>query len=212
MTKRQGIFITFEGVDGCGKSTQAKMLYQYLKKSGYRVLLLREPGGTPVSEKVRRILLDSNNNITSLTELYLYEAARSQLASQMILPALGKGQIVICDRFYDSTTAYQGYGRGIDLGFIKCLNREAARNRAPDLTFIFDVDYRTSMSRRKRKPDRLERETKAFFNSVRNGFKELAHRRGTVMLDGCLDIDSLFDMIRERSFKLITRKKDSIVR
>jgi dTMP kinase len=130
----------------------------------------------------------------------------------MILPALEKGQVVVCDRFYDSTTAYQGYGRGIDLGFIKRLNREAARNRAPDLTFIFDVDYRTSMSRRKRKPDRLERETKAFFHSVRSGFKELAHRRGTVILDGCLDIDSLFDVIRERSLKLITRKKDSIVR
>lgn len=212
MGKKRGIFITFEGVDGCGKSTQAKKLYHYLKKKGYRVSFIREPGGTATSEKIRRILLDRDNHVLPLAELLLYEAARSQLAGQIILPALEAGHVVICDRYYDSTTAYQGYGRGLDLNLIERLNREASFNRGPDLTFVIDVDYKTSLARRKRRPDRLEKEKKAFFNRVRSGFKDLARQRRCLLLDGKDSVDLLFERIRDTTLRLTARKKNRLVR
>lgn len=191
MTKPCGIFITFEGIDGCGKSTQAVRLVRRLRRLGYDPLFVREPGGTVVSEKIRRILLDRNNQITPLAELLLYEAARAHLARMVILPALMKGRIVICDRYYDSTTAYQGYGRGLDKRLIETLNRAASDNVAPDLTFILDVDYRTSLTRRGKEPDRLEKESRAFFNRVRRGFLSLAKQKRVVLLDSRDDIGSV---------------------
>lgn len=191
MTKRRGIFITFEGIDGCGKSTQAERLYKRLRRMGYDPLFVREPGGTAVSEKIRRILLDRKNHITPLAELLLYEAARAHLARTVIIPALAQGRIVVCDRYYDSTTAYQGYGRGLDKRLIETLNTAAAGNVAPDVTFILDVDYRTSLTRRGKVPDRLERESRAFFNRVRRGFLSLVDQRRVTMLDGGDDIESL---------------------
>ena len=203
MKKRSGIFIAFEGIDGCGKSTQAKKLYACLKKKGYSVMLLREPGGTPVSEKIRRILLDRRLDISPLTELFLYEAARSQLAESAIIPALDKGQVVICDRYFDSTTAYQGYGRGIDIRLVERLNQAASLGIKPDLTFILDVDYRTSLMRRSKKPDRLEIEKKAFFNRVRRGFRSLTSKRMTTLIDGRKDIDAIFGEVRAKTMRLI---------
>jgi dTMP kinase len=203
MKKHRGIFIAFEGIDGCGKSTQAKKLCACLKKKGYSVMLLREPGGTPVSEKIRRILLDRRLDISPLTELFLYEAARSQLAESVIIPALDKRQVVISDRYFDSTMAYQGYGRGIDIRLVERLNRAASLGIEPDMIFILDVDYGTSLARRSKRPDRLEKEKKAFFNRVRGGFRSLASKRMTTLIDGRKDIDSIFDEVRARTMRLI---------
>ena len=203
---KQGVFITFEGIDGCGKSTQAKRVYAYFKKRGYPALLLREPGGTPASERIRRILLDRRLDVSPLCELFLYEAARAQLAEREILPALRQGRVVLCDRYYDSTTAYQVGGRGLDKNLVNRLNRAASFGVPPDLTFIFDVDYATSLTRRGGSPDRLENETRAFFNRVRRGFKALASQRRVVMLDGRRDIDSLFEIVKTRSERLVRRR------
>lgn len=206
MKKYRGIFITFEGIDGCGKSTQARKLYTYLKKHKFPVLFLREPGGTPASERIRRILLDRNLDINPVSELLLYEAARAQLADAVIIPELNKGTIIVCDRYCDSTTAYQGYGRGLDLKMIERLNRLASLNIAPDLTFVFDVDYQTALRRRNGRADRLEKEKQAFFNRVRKGFKSLAARRRVVLLDGRRDITSIFNDVKRHSLNLIAKR------
>ncbi len=191
MAKRRGIFITFEGIDGCGKSTQAERLYKRLRRMGLDPLFVREPGGTVVSEKIRRILLDRRLQITPMAELLLYEAARAHLARTVILPALTEGRIVVCDRYFDSTTAYQGYGRRLDLQLIDSLNQTAAGGIDPDLTFLLDVDYRTSLTRRGKVPDRLEKENRAFFNRVRRGFLSLTRHKRVICLDGRDDIESL---------------------
>lgn len=211
MKKHDGIFITFEGIDGCGKSTQARRLSARLKRQGHKVVFLREPGGTPTSEKIRKILLDRRLDITPLSELLLYEAARAHLAEAVILPALKSGAIVICDRYYDSTTAYQGFGRRLDRQMIDRLNTLASFGIAPDLTFIFDVDYKTSLSRRGKSPDRLEKEKRAFFNRVRKGFIELSAKRRIILLDGRRDIKTIFDDVRIRTERLIAgRQKDHV--
>lgn len=203
----RGLFITFEGIDGCGKTTQARRLYNSLKRRGYSVMFLREPGGTPVSERIRRVLLNGAHEITPLTELFLYEAARAQLAKAVIIPELRKGTIIVCDRYYDSTTAYQGYGRGLDRLLIKTLNELASLKTPPDLTFIFDVDYETSMTRRKKKADRLERESRAFFNRIRRGFRKIADEKRVVMIDGRDNIAALAATVREHVYHEIERRK-----
>src|SRR3989338_1399096 len=135
-----GVFITFEGSEGSGKSTQAKLLYRYLRAKGKRVLFIREPGGVVISEKIRQILLDvKNTGMDDVCETLLYMAARAQLVKEVIAPALKKGKIVLCDRFLDSTIVYQGYGNGVDKNFIKTIGRFATQNISPDLTLIFDL-------------------------------------------------------------------------
>jgi dTMP kinase len=212
MKKLRGIFITFEGIDGCGKTTQAKKLYRYLKKEGYPVIFLREPGGTSASERIRRILLDRRLEISALSELFLYEAARAQLAEGVIIPELKKGTIIVCDRYYDSTTAYQGYGRGLDLAMIKRLNCVASSGYPPDLTFIFDVDYKTSLTRRNGRPDRLEKEKQAFFNRVRRGFKVIAAEPRVVLLNGRKDIDTLFALVKDHSIRRVKQRTLRVAR
>jgi len=169
------MFISFEGIDGCGKTTQLELLAENLIKKGYQVLKLREPGGTDLSEKLRDILLNSKEEISSITELFLFEAARSHLVHSVIKPALSAGKIVITDRFYDSTTAYQGYGRGLDIKLIEQFNLTAANNIIPDLTFYLDVPYQTACQRStSRVYDRIESSGEEFFNKVINGFREIA--------------------------------------
>ncbi|OGP37848.1 MAG: dTMP kinase, partial [Deltaproteobacteria bacterium GWC2_56_8] len=131
-----GLFITFEGVEGCGKSTQITLLRDYIAKKGLEVLTIREPGGTPTGEAVRRILLDANSEIGPMAELLLYEACRAELVEKVIRPALKAGKVVISDRFMDSTVAYQGYGRGLDIEAIKRLNRLSVGETVPDLTIL----------------------------------------------------------------------------
>jgi dTMP kinase len=205
--KYRGLLITFEGIDGSGKTTQARRLYNSLKRRRYPVLFIREPGGTPVSERIRRILLNDTLEITPLAELFLYEAARAQLAETVIVPELRKGTIVVCDRYFDSTTAYQGYGRGLDRRLARMLNQLASLKTPPDLTFIFDVDFKTSMIRRKKKADRLEQESRAFFNRVRRGFRDIAELGRTVLLDGRAEINSLAAQVRKRVQAEIARRR-----
>lgn len=169
-----GLFVTFEGIDACGKTTQIDLLTQKLEGNRDYVVV-REPGGTPIGEKIRQILLDNENiSMEAKTELLLYSASRYQLTRQKLIPELEKGKIVICDRFYDSTTAYQGYGRGLDIDFIKSLNKFATDVLVPDLTFFLDISLE---ERRKRIEgialDRLENEENQFHKNVRQGFLEL---------------------------------------
>ena len=166
-----GFFITFEGIDSCGKTTQARKLASYLRTKGYRVLLTREPGGDRIAEKVRRILLSkTNSEMTDLTELLLYEASRSQLTERTIRPAIKAGQVVVCDRYADSSLAYQGYGRGLSKTMIKELNRIASFGLVPDLTILVDVPIRISLERKRKektKKDRLEKERFEFHRRIR---------------------------------------------
>jgi len=199
--------VTFEGIDGCGKSTQAMLCFQLLTKAGYKVKMLREPGSTVVSEKIREILLDSKHKITDLTELLLYEAARAEITAREIAPALADGQIVLCDRFYDSTTAYQGFGRKLDIRVVKGLNKVATGGVVPDLTFVFDVDLKTAQARRGKRKDRLESQSKAFFERVRVGFLEIARkeRRRVKLIDASRPVEIVFQDVRKILLKKLSR-------
>lgn len=173
----RGLFVTFEGVDGCGKSTQVARLAQSLEAQGYPVLCLREPGGTPLSEKIRSLLLDpANGDMVPEAELLLYEASRAQLVRQVIRPALAAGQVVLCDRFYDSTTAYQQAGRGLDARMVSEANRLGSCGLAPDVTLWLKLDPAQGLARAAgaHSPDRLEQEGVAFQEAVATGFEALA--------------------------------------
>ena len=172
------MFITFEGIDYSGKSTQAKLLVERLEQSGRSVLFLREPGGTAISEKIRLLLLDTaHGDLTQLTEVLLFSASRSQLVSQVISPELTKGTIVICDRYADSTSAYQGYGRGIPLASIEALNRIATSGLLPDLTILVDIPVEEVVVRQRKKgalSDRMESAGIEFYERVRKGYEALS--------------------------------------
>ncbi len=195
----KGFLITFEGIDGCGKTTQLKMTAKYFKKLEIEPLVIREPGSTEFSEKIRKILLDKKLSINPVTELNLYVAARSELVEHVIAPALAEKRIILCDRFHDSTTAYQYYGRGLDLNLIKKLNMLAIGGIRPNLTFLFDIDYKTSLLRRKKTADRLESESKAFFNRVRKGFLNVAlsEKRRFCVIDSRKSPDEIFLEVKE---------------
>lgn len=178
--RTNGYFLTLEGPDGCGKSTQARLLEEYLNTLGYQVLLTREPGGTPLAEEIRRVILTpSSESLYPMTEILLYVAARVQHVEGLILPALASGKIVICERFIDSSLAYQGYGLGWDLELIRNLNRIAVGDLTPDLTFLFDQDTAECRSRVQSRDanqgaDRIERRDLEFHERVRQGFLKLA--------------------------------------
>lgn len=195
-------FITLEGIDGCGKSTQAKLLAEDLECAGYDVLLLREPGGVTISEKIRELLLDPAHAAMSDTcELLLYEAARAQLVHEVVAPALAQGRIVVCDRFYDSTTAYQGYANGMDLGAVQRANALAVGACHPDLTLVFDIDPAKAAARaaaRDRAQDRMEAKGLAYQERVAAGFRAIAAaEHGRVRLvDASRDIDAIHADVR----------------
>lgn len=169
------MFITFEGIDGAGKTTQINLLKTYLENKNKEVLSIREPGGLSFSEKIREILLDTKTEINSTTELFLFEAARSELTEKIILPALNENKIVICDRFYDSTSAYQGFGRDINLDDINYLNTVATQKLVPDLTFYLDIPISQSLNRNINKvKDRMESNTLNFITNVKKGFDKLS--------------------------------------
>ncbi len=171
------MFVTFEGIDLAGKSTQAELLEEYLKTKGFDVVTLREPGGTEVSEKIREILLNPRLYFNSFTELFLFEASRADLVRKIIKPKLEQGCIVICDRFWDSTIAYQGYGRNIPLNFIEMCNLYASDGLEPNLTFLLDLPLDLVLERLKTKStDRMENEDKDFLIRVINGFRELSKK------------------------------------
>ncbi|MDZ4168941.1 MAG: dTMP kinase [Coriobacteriia bacterium] len=171
-----GVFITFEGGEGTGKSTQIAALARRLQSAGVVVRLLREPGGTAAGEAIRRILLDPDHDgLSARAELLLYEAARAQLVAEVIRPALEAGEVVICDRFFDSTTAYQGYARGLDLAEVRELHATATGGLSPDRTIVLDIDPAAGLARATAHgADRLEREDIEFHKRVREGFLAIA--------------------------------------
>lgn len=170
----QGLFITFEGPDGCGKTTQMKLLAEYFKKKGKEVVLTREPGGKGLGEKVRKILLNYDGEVSDRCESFLFLADRAQNIDIIVNPAVKEGKIVLCDRHIDSTVAYQGYGRGLNIDRINMLNNLATNGKKPDLTLVFDVDVETSMKRVGKEKDRMESAGIDFHNRVRKGYLELA--------------------------------------
>jgi len=201
------MFITFEGIDGCGKSTQVKLLGKFLWERKIEFIELREPGGTKLSEKIRTILLDNDNDfISPSSEFLLYSAARSQLVDEVIRPQLAQGKAVICDRFFDSSTAYQGYGRGLDIERISNVNSAATGGLTPDLTIVVDISIATSFKRRKiagKSDDRIESEPTDFFERVRGGFLQLAtiQKDRVKVVNGEDDIDT----VRKQVEKLVIK-------
>lgn len=169
-------FITVEGIDGCGKSTQARLACQALERAGYDVLALREPGGVAISEKIRALLLDpANSEMGGVCELLLYEAARAQLVHEVIEPALAAGMVVVCDRFYDSTTCYQAFAGGLDRDRVRAANELAVGTCRPLVTFVFDIDAQAAAARRSnRTEDRMEAKGLAFQARVAEGFRAIA--------------------------------------
>jgi dTMP kinase len=191
-------FITFEGSEGSGKSTQAQRLAARLQRSGVPHLLTREPGGTPIGESIRDLLqfAPHNSNMAPETELLLFEASRSQLVREVIKPALERGMCVIADRFFDSTTVYQGAARKLDREMIERLNAFVVGDCVPDITFVLDVDASTAesrMQRELRKADRMEQQPAEFYERVREGYRELAahESKRIVMIDGSGEVDEI---------------------
>lgn len=175
----KGTFISFEGIEGTGKSTQAKLLSDYLIERGFEVVLTEEPGGTQIGLRIRELLLSvEHKGMTAVTELLLYDASRSQHIREIILPAISRGAIVITDRFTDSTIAYQGFGRGIDPGLIDSIDLIATGRLRPDITILLDLDVEVGLKRNKgiNKTDRLELEDLEFHQRVRNGYHNLAEK------------------------------------
>ena len=200
----QGLFITFEGPDGCGKTTQMNLLAQYFEKKGKKVVLTREPGGKGLGEKVREILLNYNGEVSDRCESFLFLADRAQNIDIIVKPAVKQGEIVLCDRHIDSTVAYQGYGRGLDINEINMLNNLATGGKKPDLTLVFDVDVETSMKRVGKEKDRMESAGIDFHNRVRNGYLELAKQEPTriKVLDATKTIEEIHGKVVEIVEKL----------
>ena len=197
MTK--GLFITFEGGDGCGKTTQIKLLDEYLRAKGYKTLLTREPGSKGLGVKLREILLNYDGEVSPTCESFLFLADRAQHVDCIIKPALEDGVIVLCDRHTDSTVAYQGYGRGLDLEQIHNLNKIATSGLKPDLTIVLDVDVETSQARVGDEKDRMESAGIEFFERVRNGFLEIAKQepQRVKVVDATQSIDEIHKQILE---------------
>lgn len=171
------LFITFEGGEGSGKSLQAKTLYKKLVQSGIPAVLTHEPGGTPLGEKISRMLKSARNtDISPMTELLLFNASRNHLVKNVIIPELKQGKVVVCDRFFDSTTVYQGYGRGLDMNTVKAINIIGSKGLKPALTILLDISPAEGLTRKKkrREHDRFEQEDTAFHQKIRDGYLKLA--------------------------------------
>lgn len=198
------MFITFEGLDFCGKSTQVKLLKKYLVEKGKEVFLIREPGGSEISESIRKVLLDSKNTrMTIETEILLFSASRSQLVREVIMPKLKKGVYVISDRFHDSTTAYQGYGRGIPLQYVEMINKLAIGDAVPQLTFFIDISLKEIHKRRSKIEgldlDRIEASDNDFYDKVREGYYKLTEEENRFKkIDGSMTIEQIHSEIVKR--------------
>lgn len=173
---KKGLFITLEGADGCGKTTQLNLLKEYLTSRGYEIVVTREPGGKGLGEKLREILLNYDGEVSDRCEAFLYLADRAQNIDTIIRPAINSGKIVLCDRHTDSSVAYQGYGREQNIDNINMLNELAVNGVHPDLTIVFDIDTETSMERVGAEKDRLESAGIEFHKRVRNGYLEIAKK------------------------------------
>ncbi len=204
----KGKFITFEGFEGSGKSTQIRLFAQYLKKQRLPVLLLREPGSTGISERIRKILLDKKNKALSQdAEMLLYLAARSQLVQEKIIPALKKGKVILCDRFHDATVAYQGYGLGLDKKLINSIGNFVMAGIKPDLTILFDIDVEEGLKRAGRNKDRIEQRPLGYHRRVRQGYLGIAKKEpGRVkVIKVDADIETVQQRVRELAICLFRK-------
>jgi dTMP kinase len=205
--KQRGRFITFEGMDGCGKTTQLRLFAQFLREQGREVVETVEPGGTAIGQQIRRILLaPSSVEIHARTELLLYFASRAQNVEQVIRPALAAGKVVLCDRFTDSTLVYQGCGRGLDTQIVRDLDRIACQGLKPDATVLIDIDLETSLHRARRRNERvgpaesrIDEEGAAFHERVRKGYLALAEAEPEriAVIDGRAGVQEVAQRIRE---------------
>lgn len=198
---KKGFFIVLEGPDRSGKSTQAAMLKEWLEQQGMQTILTREPGGTAISEKIRKILLDPQVKAVPVAELFLFAVSRSQHTAEIIKPALASGKIVISDRFTMSTEAYQGYGRGLPAGVIRTVNRIATEGIKPDLTVVFDVpeqefEKRIREAEEKNGPDRFEREDIEFRRRIQKAYRTFSRRKGIKRIDASKSIDEIQSELR----------------
>jgi dTMP kinase len=198
----RGFFISFEGIEGTGKTTQARLLSERLVEKDYEVILTQEPGGTVIGNRIREILLHvDHKEMSYMTELLLYNAARAQHFSEKVLPALNQGKVVITDRFTDSTVAYQGYGRGIDIQLIMSINSIATGGIKPDITLLFDLDIETGLKRNKgiNKVDRLELEDIEFHKKVREGYLQIAEKEPDriKIVDASLPLETIAQKVWE---------------
>lgn len=206
------MFITFEGIDFSGKSTQAQLFFNHLKRYKKKAILLREPGGTVVSEKIRKILLDKRlDNMTYLSEFLLFSASREQLTSEIIMPHLKKGYIVVCDRYYDSSTAYQGYGGKIELKTVQLVNKIASVGLVPDRTYLMNVSLEVMNKRKsnKNERDRIEKRKADYYKKVIKGYLKIAseNKKRFLVLDGSESKALLHNKILE-DFKKISSHKN----
>jgi dTMP kinase len=207
---RSGALITFEGIDGSGKSTQAALLRKFLSDKGYSFEFVREPGGTGVSEAIRKILLDKRHGaMDSRTELLLFLAARAELIGEVIVPAIAAGKIVIADRFSDSTFAYQIYGRRLPERTVRQINAFVTDKIKPDLTFLVDLDVGRARQRLKQQKDRMESAEMAFHRRVRAGFLEIAGAEPNrlKLLDGRCPPDEIWQEVKEMTLRFLHRRK-----
>lgn len=195
----KGLFITFEGTDGCGKTTQIERLKDYFEAQGRKVIMTREPGAKGLGTKLREILLNYDGEVSSNCESFLFLADRAQHIDTLIKPAIERGEIVLCDRHIDSTVAYQGYGRGLDLDRIHMLNDIATSGMKPDITFVFDIDVETAQERVGKTKDRMESAGLEFFKRVRQGFLEIAKSepKRVKVLDATQTRDAISEQVVE---------------
>jgi dTMP kinase len=201
--QQKAMFITFEGLDFSGKSTQVRLLTESLSHNGFKNVVLRDPGGTVIGERIRSVLLDrASLNMSDFTELFLFSASRSQLVHELIKPTLESGTIVVLDRFYDSTTAYQGWGRGLPPEPISAINRLASHGLVPTITFFMDIpveEVERRMARLKANADRMEISGRAFYQRVRDGFLDMASRESRFeVIDGTLAVDDIHKAVWAR--------------
>jgi dTMP kinase len=197
------MFVTFEGIEGSGKTTQIELLSDYLGSAGYDVLKTREPGGTPLGESLRKVLLQKDLNVLPLSELLVFMAIRAQHVEDVIMPALSGGKVVLCDRFVDATYAYQGYGRGTDLGIIGTLNRLVTKGVTPNLTILIDCEVNVGLGRKlieNPQSDRFEKEEAPFHEAIRAGYRKLADEdpKRFFLVGGAQDRLTIHAVIREK--------------
>jgi dTMP kinase len=207
----RGFFITFEGIDGSGKTTQIKLLDKYLRDRGFEVVLTREPGGTALGDEIRGILLNpKNTGMSSRAETLLFEASRAQLVEKIIRPAIENGIIVICDRFFDSTIAYQGAARGLGVKEILEMSLWATSGLVPDLTFLITLNVEICEQRMKtqlKKPDRIENEKNEFKEKISRGYLDVAEifKKRFEIIDGHMEIEDIFSIIKQKVEVLLNR-------
>jgi dTMP kinase len=203
---QRGVFVSFEGGEGAGKTTQTERLLRRIEASGREALLIREPGGTPLGEELRQVLLHRRADVSPEAELLLFLAARAELVRSVLRPALDAGNVVVCDRFSDSTLAYQGHGRGLDIAAIESMGRWATGGLAPDLTFFLDVPVEVGLTRKRADDDAFAREDRAFHERVRAGYQAIAaaNPARVVTLDATLAPDVIEAAVWEKVGLLVS--------